>query len=147
LVPLGEHRFTIELEPEVQVAFLSTAEGAPAAVKSITPSGEYSYDRVETVSPTADDLADYAGRYYCPELDIYWTLVASEDHLVARRRKYVDSRLTPLFADAFSDDWLPLMGYPTTYLVVFERDDCGSITSLRVSGTRVRNLAFVREDT
>lgn len=31
---------------------------------------------------------------------------------IAQRRKYVDSKLTPLFRDAFSDDWEPLIGYP-----------------------------------
>jgi hypothetical protein len=56
----------------------------------------------------------------------------------------VDSKLTPVFVDAFSDDWGPLMGYPTTYLIVFERDERGTITGLRVSGTRVRHLRFVR---
>jgi CubicO group peptidase (beta-lactamase class C family) len=145
LVPLSENRFFIEKEPEIQVEFCPTAEGTPAGVKTISPSGEYGYDRVEAVSLTADDLAQYAGRYYSPELDIYWTIVARDDHLVAGRRKYVDSRLTPLFADAFSDDWLPIMGYPTTYLVVFERDERDTITGLRVSGTRVRNLKFIKQ--
>jgi hypothetical protein len=87
----------------------------------------------------------YAGRYYSPELDIYWTLVAEADHLIAKRRKYVDSKLTPLFTDTFSDDWEPLMGYPTTYLVVFERDQRGAITGLRVSGSRVRHLRFIKQ--
>jgi hypothetical protein len=54
----------------------------------------------------------------------------------------VDSRLAPLFADAFADDWQPILGYPRTYLVLFERDEGGSIAGLRVSGTGVRNLWF-----
>jgi hypothetical protein len=112
---------------------------------TITSSGEYGYDRVETISPTPAELAQYAGRYYSPELDIYWTVEMGQDHLRIKRRKYVDSKLTPLFTDAFSDDWLPLMGYPTTYLLVFERDEHESITGLRVSGTRVRNLSFTRQ--
>lgn len=78
-------------------------------------------------------------------MDLYWTLVARDDHLVAKRRKYVNTRLTPLFADAFSADWEPLMGYPTTYLVVFERGEQGAITGLRVSGNGVRNLRFVEQ--
>ena len=145
LVPLSEDTFAFEVEPETQVAFIPAADGTVTAMKTITSSGEYGYDRVETVSTTADELAQYAGRYHSPELDIYWTIVTGEDHLVAKRRKYVDSVLTPLFADAFSDDWLPLMDYPTTYLVVFERDEQGAIAGLRVSGTRVRNLWFARQ--
>jgi hypothetical protein len=61
--------------------------------------------------------------------------------------KYVPSQFTPLFADAFSDDWLPIMEYPSTYLVVFERDKDGEITGLRVSGSRVRHLWFGKEGT
>ncbi len=145
LVPLSEDLFAFEVDPQTHVDFIPAADGAVASMKTITSSGEYGYDRVETVSPTAGDLAQYAGRYYSPELDIYWTIEAGDDHLVAKRRKYINSVLTPLFADAFSDDWLPLMDYPTTYLVVFERDDQGAIAGLRVSGTRVRNLWFARQ--
>jgi CubicO group peptidase (beta-lactamase class C family) len=145
LLPLSETRFCFEVEPETHVEFRLAADSSVAGLKTITSSGEYSYDHVETVAPTPEELAQYAGRYYSPELDIYWTLEAGDDHLIARRRKYVDSKLKPLFADAFSDDWTPLMGYPTTYLALFERDDQGTITGLRVSGTRVRNLRFIKE--
>jgi hypothetical protein len=114
-------------------------------MRTLTSSGQYGYDRVEAVSATADVLAQYAGRYYSPELEIYWTLVAGDEHLVAQRRKYVDSKLTPLFRDACHEDWEPLMGYPATYLVVFERDERDTITGLRVSGTSVRHLGFVKQ--
>ncbi len=145
LLPLSETRFCFEVEPETHVEFSLATDGSVAGMKTITSSGEYPYDRVETVAPTPEVLAQYAGRYYSPELDIYWKVEAGDNRLVAKRRKYVDSQLTPLFADAFSDDWMPLMGYPTTYLVVFERDKEGVISGLRVSGTRVRNLQFIRE--
>ncbi len=146
LLPLSETRFCFEVEPETHVVFSLAADGSVVGMKTITSSGEYPYDRVETVAPTPEGLAEYAGRYYSPELDIYWTIQVSDESLVAKRRKYIDSQLTPLFADAFSDDWTPLMGYPTTYLVVFERDAQGAISGLRVSGTRVRNLKFDRLD-
>jgi hypothetical protein len=146
LLPLSENRFCFEVEPETHVEFSLAADGGVAAMKTITSSGEYRYDRVETLAPTPEQLAGYAGRYYSPELDLTWTVEAGDDHLVARRRKYVYSKMTPIFADAFSDDWTPLMGYPTTYLLVFERDQIGTVTGLRVSGTRVRNLHFIRQD-
>jgi CubicO group peptidase (beta-lactamase class C family) len=144
LLPLSETRFCFEVEPETHVEFSLAADGRVAGMKTITSSGEYPYDRVETVVPTPEQLAQYAGRYYSPELDIYWMIGAGDDHLIAKRRKYVDSQLTPVFTDAFSDDWTPLMGFPTTYLVVFERDQAGVVTGLRVSGTQVRNLQFIR---
>ncbi|MGD9146306.1 MAG: serine hydrolase domain-containing protein [Anaerolineae bacterium] len=145
LVPLSDHRFYFEVEPQTRVEFIPAKGDAAARMVVITSSGEYGYDRVETTSPTPHELAQYVGRYYSPELDIYWTIEMGEDHLQIKRRKYVDSVLTPLFANAFSDDWLPLMGYPTTYLIVFERNRHDTITGLRVSGTRVRNLRFTRQ--
>jgi hypothetical protein len=145
LVPLSENFFLFEIEPKTNVEFIPGEGDTVAGMKTITSSGEYGYDRVETIAPTPDELAAYAGCYYSPELDIYWTIEAGVDHLIAKRRKYVDSQLTPLFRDAFSDDWGPLMGYPTTYLVVFERDEHDAVTGLRVSGTRVRHLEFVKE--
>ena len=145
LVPLGENLFCFEVEPQTRVEFVPAEDGTVAKMKTITSSGEYSYDRVETTPPTPDELAQYAGRYYCPELEIYWTLVPADDHLVAERRKYPTSQLTPLFRDTFRDDWGPLMGYPATYSVVFERDELGRIIGLRVSGTRVRYVAFARQ--
>lgn len=144
LVPQGEFIFCFAVEPETKVTFSLAAGGGVVGMRTITASGEYGYDRVETDVPTRAALAQYAGRYYSPELDITWTLSAGDDHLVASRRKYVDSKLSPVFADAFRDDWEPLMGYPTSYLVVFDRDGQGAVSGLRVSGTRVRNLEFVR---
>lgn len=144
LVPLSENLFVFEVEPKTRVEFMPAARGAEAAVKTITDSGEYTYRRVRRKSPRAAELDQYAGHYYSPELDVYWRLEVGQGCLIAKRHKYVDSTLTPLFDDAFNDDWQPIMGYPTSYLVIFERDDRNAITGLRVSGTRVRHLRFVR---
>lgn len=144
LVPLQENRFFFEVEPETHIEFFPEARDAPPRMTTITPSGEYGYDRVVRVSPPERDLAGYEGRYYSPELDVYWTIVAEKDQLTVRRRKYVDSRLTPLFADAFRDDWTPLVGYPKAFLVRFERDEHQAVTGLRVWGDGVRNLAFTK---
>ncbi|MBN2393701.1 MAG: hypothetical protein JXR84_23415, partial [Anaerolineae bacterium] len=145
LLPLSNTLFFFEVESQTHVEFIPQ-HGTVASMKTITSSGEYDYDRVETCTPTPDELTQYVGRYYSPELDITWTLIIEDDHLVAQRRKYVDSKLSPLFRDAFSDDWGPLMSYPTAYLVIFERDAHDAITGLRVSGACVRNLKFSKTE-
>jgi CubicO group peptidase (beta-lactamase class C family) len=146
LAPLAETLFCFEVEPETRVIFSLGDDGRALSMKTLASSGEYGYDRVETTEPTVEQLADYAGRYHSPELDVSWTLVAGDRCLIARRRKYVESTMTPVFVDGFRDDWQPIMGYPTTYLVVFQRDPEGALTGLRVSGSRVRHLAFERLD-
>jgi hypothetical protein len=146
LVALSENLFYFEVEPQTRVEFIPAPDIGVAQVKTISSSGEICYDRVETVILTPEELAEYAGRYYSPELDIYWTLAVAEDHLVASRRKYPPSKLTPLFRDTFSDDWEPLMGYPTIYTVIFERNKRGTVNGLRVSGSRVRHIRFEKQD-
>lgn len=144
LVPLTENLFAFEVEPKTRVEFIPAAGEAEAAVKTITDSGEYLYRRVHRKSADAAELDQYAGRYYSPELDVYWRLEVGDGCLIAKRHKYVDSTLTALFDDAFNDDWEPIMGYPTSYLIIFERDDRNAIIGLRVSGTRVRHLRLVK---
>jgi len=144
LIPLNKTTFYFEVEPQTQVVFMPTSDGGVANMKTITSSGEYRYERVEPVAPTHDDLLAYAGRYYSSELDVYWTFSPGDGNLIAHRRKYVDSQLKPLFKDTFRDDWSPLMGYPTTYIVRFTRNDLGAIVGLRVSGNGVRNIQFDR---
>lgn len=144
LVPINKNRFFIEVEPDVQIKFSSKIDGSQSQVKTITSSGEFVYDYVEGVSPTKNEFASYAGIYYSPELDIYWTIEALEDHLVAKRRKYAESKMVPVFNDAFSDDWLPITDFQLNLLVVFERDAQSNINGMRVSGIRVRNIRFVK---
>ena len=144
LVPVGDLRFAFAVEPETYVAFVREGDTI-VGLQTLTPSGAYGYERVEHVSPTSDQLGAFVGRYYSPELDIYWTLALEEGALKAHRRKYTPTVLTPLFRDTFSDDWTSLMGYPTRYLVDFEREAGDRITGLRVSGlTGVRHLWFER---
>jgi hypothetical protein len=145
LVPLSENLFFFKGDSHKRVEFITPKDGTVIGMKTITSSDECEYDRVEPVCPAPSELLKYAGRYYSPELDVTWTLVANDDHLVAYRRRYVTSKLTPLFRDIFTDNWEPLMGYPTTYLVAFKRDESDAITALCVSGTRVRNLRFIKQ--
>jgi hypothetical protein len=145
LVPLSEDLFFFAVEPQTRVEFIPMTGSAVTGMKTLTSSEVHRYDRVETISATPNVLAQYAGRYYSTELDVYWTIEAGDNHLLAKRRKYVDSKLTPVFADTFRDDWEPLMGYPTTYFVLFERDERGEVSGLRVSGARVRHVRFDRQ--
>lgn len=144
LVPLSEKLFYFEEDPETRVEFFPVDDNAVVKMKTMALSGEHGYDRVEISAPTADELTEYSGRYYSPELDIYWRIEVMDGQLTCKRRKYVDSILSPVFTDVFHDDWTPLMDYPASYLIVFERDQQDTISGLRVSGNRVRNLIFIK---
>lgn len=92
--------------------------------------------RVELVTPTAAQLADYVGRYHSPELDTRYDIVLQEGRLIARHWKHDDITLSPSLRDEFTGSawWLRN--------VEFVRGTDGQVTGLRVTNGRVRNLRF-----
>jgi hypothetical protein len=145
LIPLEENLFSFEVEPDTHVVFSPPAGDSPAGMRTITASGEYYYEKVKTLSPDEMAVEQYLGRYYSPELDVDWQIMLEAGEIIVRRRKYVNSTLTPLFCDAFQDDWMPIKGYPATFLLVFTRDASGTVDGLHASGAGVRNLRFFRQ--
>ncbi len=91
------------------------------------------------INPTAGELAEYAGRYYSPELETSYTLAVVNGKLVARHRRHGDIELTPRAKDDFTGN------IRFFSRMVVERDRTGGITGFRVSSGRVRNLLFARE--
>jgi hypothetical protein len=77
-------------------------------------------------------------------LEVVWRIDVDGGRLRIHRHKYVDTTLRALFADVFVDDWSPVLGFPTDYLVEFERAEGGAVSGLRVSGSRVRGVWFER---
>lgn len=92
---------------------------------------------------TSDDLnlGEYAGRYYCPELDVSYDLLHHEDRLFLRRRKYGTQRFRKTGDDVFR------VSSGLSMQVRFERDaESDQVSALRISTGRVKNLKFVKQD-
>jgi hypothetical protein len=86
--------------------------------------------------PASVQLEEYVGVYYSPELETMYTLVVEGDSLVARHIRHEPATFTPDAPDRFTGSQFYLRQ------VVFERDERGKITGLRVSNGRVRHLLF-----
>ncbi len=84
-------------------------------------------------------LGRYAGTYSSPELATAYTLEVRDGTLVARHPRNEDAVLSPTEADGFSGDkWY--FGK-----VRFTRDANGRLTGFLLTGSRVRNLRFVKD--
>jgi CubicO group peptidase (beta-lactamase class C family) len=92
------------------------------------------YDKVEPVKPSVEQLKAYEGRYVSEEIETTLTLRVEDNRLVIRRRPDLVSRLTPVYADAFTG-----LGW-----VIFSRDASGRIVGLGVNQDRVWNLRFTK---
>ena len=142
LTPIGPARFVVDADPSVEVSFAE--EEGRRFVQTDTPSGLYRYEYVDPPRIESGALCQMGGTYECPELAVRWVVEAAEDHLVVHRPRFPDTVMTPVFRDGFVDSWDPIVGFPFSFLIRFDRDSSDAVVGCRVSGDRVRNLRFLR---
>jgi hypothetical protein len=137
LVPESETRFLIK-EFEGTVTFERDKEGKVTGF--LFQSGEEKIPAKKLAPPVfkAEDLAEFGGDYLSPELQTTYTLAVKDGQLIAGHPRNPDTHLEPTDADQFSGDnwWFGK--------VRFVRDENKKITGFVLSGSRVRNLSFVK---
>lgn len=137
LVPLAPGRYGLANDPAVEFHFVTVKEAQQ--VHKIRSTGKpIIYEALPGVHPTADQLAEYAGKYYSPELDVIYTVLVNEGQLLLHQRKYGDAPMQPAFADAFK--CAAMNG--TLDLLFHRRDDW--VSGFKLSTGNLRNLRFVR---
>lgn len=88
---------------------------------------------------TAEQLTQFAGEYYSPELGTSYTVVVKDGKLIAQHRRHDDIPLTALEGDlCTSNRWFFQM-------VQFTRDSEKRITGFRLTSGRARNVRFDRQ--
>ncbi|HEY0035925.1 MAG TPA: serine hydrolase domain-containing protein [Longimicrobium sp.] len=93
------------------------------------------YDAVPPATPTAAELAAYAGEYRSAEAEVAVRVEVVDGKLVLRRRPDTVLELAPAYADAFLA--------PGGVLVRFIRQG-GSVREMSIGMDRVRDLRFAR---
>ena len=133
LRPRSATEFAVVGIPLVSIAFQASAPGRLVW----TQAGEepQTFEKLALVTPTADELAAYAGAYFSEELQATFTLSVVDGALTLRRPAAEPSPLRPLIRDEFSVPGATLR---------FMRDGAGSVSGFMLDAGRVRNLRFVR---
>ncbi|HUH14152.1 MAG TPA: serine hydrolase [Longimicrobiales bacterium] len=138
ITPTSDSTFTLVGVP-ARVTFHLDEEGGADSL-TLHQNGEHRARRVdEGWSPTPEELAAYAGRYFSPELETYYTVAVEDGTLVVRHRRLPDPvELEPgQERDRFGG------GFPAAE-VTFERAPDGSVSALLVSNGRTRGVRFER---
>jgi hypothetical protein len=94
-------------------------------------------DSIEAFAPTPAQLADFAGSYYCEELDATYLLSLEGGTLQAVNRDERKRPLLPSYTDSFS-----MMGGAQ---LEFQRDAQGRPSGFALHAGRIRNVRFVRK--
>lgn len=93
--------------------------------------------RIKTVTPTKDELAEFAGTYRSEEVDATYTFFVEDGALKANMMWFSEpSEFTPTKQDKFTSNWLSL---------TVERDENGKVTAILASTGRSKNIRFTRQ--
>ncbi len=146
IIPLSETEFFSSPFPDTKFRFEQTENGGRDLIEINSSSPPVRYKQMEKWSPTVDELQDYVGTYYSPELDFSFYILVQDDQLCLRRRKHGTTLLVPTFADGFLGNVYPASLYGEGRLsLLFYRSDQNEILGFEASVWRVRHVQFIRQ--
>jgi len=126
--------FYVAKTPEIK--FLFSADNQKVRVNEYWPGNQRLLEKYSTDSLTEKQLQQYAGLYYCPELDCNYGIVVKDRALVLTSNKYDDSKIKMMGPDhLFTDYWW------MKHLQVI-RDSPKKITGFEVNDGRIMHLRF-----
>lgn len=137
LAPLGGNRFLmLGVRNRTEIVFKSPRAGAPFQMFVTTDGGKPSvHEPVKPASYMPQQLAEFAGQYYSPELDTTYHLIPQDDKLLFRTGNWGDFLLSPRFVDSFANP--EEMGS-----LVFTRDRKSRVSGFLIKSGKVKNLRF-----
>lgn len=99
------------------------------------------FEPVRAAKPNAKQLSEYAGRYYCAELQTTYSFSVREGDLFLQVNNHRHERLSPTVADEF----IPSVRTPDDgRIITFVRDGAQRITGLAIDLWSIKEMTFER---
>ena len=138
LKPIGQGRYrSLNAPIDLELEFQRPDADRPLVLQlGVEGQSPIALEAIETVSPTIDQLGEFAGNYYSPELQSLYQLFLHDGKLFLRLKNNPDAELVPVLNDLFRVEGKNL---------AFSRSSQRKITGFVLSSGRIRNLRFVRE--
>ncbi len=133
LVPTSDSTFTYS-GVDATVTFHRSADGSVDSATHVQ-GVPYTLRRTAPYAPVAQQLQVYAGRYYSPELETFYTLEVRDDTLRAEHRLMDTVAMLPQNENQF-------FGGVFLGEVEFERDGDGRVTAFTINNGRTRGIKF-----
>jgi hypothetical protein len=93
--------------------------------------------------PSNQQLQSFTGKYYSPHLDIYWTIVLSDNNkLIVKRANINDTELDPHMNKEFRIRIDKFLGDSFNSWIKFHVDEKGNVTHLIVHDSRLMGHRF-----
>jgi CubicO group peptidase (beta-lactamase class C family) len=140
LLPVGEGKFEA-VEPgsehRDQYTFRAGKDGSVFQLEAWEGGVFVPYAAVKAPQPSR--LTDYSGSYSNDELRATWTLVVRDGKLIREQWMAEDQELDPAFSDGFIGDLSE-----GQFVMHFNRDQSGRVTSFDVATDMVRPMRFIK---
>ncbi len=138
MVPVSDSTFRLP-GTSASVTFVRGEDGAVEAAVLHGNGGDQRATRLaddaEAWEPGAEDLADFAGRFFSEEIETFYTFAVEEGELVMHQRRLDSATLMPGEKDNFSGGGMSF---------AFERDRNGLVIGFYLSNGRTRDVRFGR---
>jgi len=96
------------------------------------------YKKVTKIVPAVVETKEYAGLYYCPELDAFYRVAADDSTLLIQIPRNDTWKVSPFMKDVFEGDF--------EWIVRFIRNDKKQIQGFYLSDKMARNLFFEKKN-
>ncbi|MGB8063475.1 MAG: serine hydrolase domain-containing protein [Candidatus Sulfotelmatobacter sp.] len=139
LLPVGDGQFEAleaDIEHKDKYIFHAAKDGR-FQLEAVEGGVPVAYQAVRGTAVDASRLKDYAGSYSNDELRATWTMVAKNGKLIRQQWMNEDAEVEPAFPDGFIGDISE-----GQFLMHFNRDSSGRVTSFDVATDMVRPMRF-----
>ena len=138
LRPIGPGRYrSLDAPIDLELEFQRPNPDRPLVLQlGVEGQSPIALETIDPVSPTADQLGEFGGNYYSPELQTLYQLFLHDGKLFLRLKNNPDAEVVPVLKDLFRVEGKNLL---------FSRNSQRQINGFVLSSGRIRNLRFVRE--
>ena len=102
-------------------------------------SSPYQFDKYEYTTVTNEELKEYVGTYYSPEIETTYTIYLKNGALVCYHPRHGEIKMERIAQDKITAE-LPIV------FAQIIRSTGGEVNGLRVSNGRVRNMWFEKQE-
>jgi CubicO group peptidase (beta-lactamase class C family) len=137
LAPLSSNHFiAVDIPFDIDIEFekLGLSEPFHLSVRINNEKPDI-YQQMNIVSLNSDQLNEFAGEYYCEELDMTYRIIVEDGTLLLNRRNSPQETLKPTSQDL-------LKGTHTTFQ--FIRDDHNQVTGFNLGAELIKNVQFAK---
>ena len=138
LKSIGPGRFrSLDAPIDLELEFQRPSPDRPLVLQlGVEGQSPISLETIEPVSLTIDQLSEFGGNYYSPDLQALYQLFLHDGKLFLRLKNNPDAEVVPVLKDLFRVEGKNL---------TFSRNSQKQVTGFVLSSGRIRNLRFARE--